>query len=147
MTKQLSALIALSLSSACAAGSEAEPQAPTQSVVADYKPCPPTMAISNCEMAVLEGDPRSEGAFTMRIRSQGSWVIPPHAHPRAARITVLKGDMHYGLGATVDKSQSETFSAGDHYVSAPGTVHYTWADEALEIQLTGMGPWESHPHK
>jgi quercetin dioxygenase-like cupin family protein len=164
MTNKLSVLIATFSLSACAAGSEKEPEAPTQNVVVEaqdqssqeqirvragegYKPCPPTMAITTCEMAVLNGDPRKPGLFTMRIRAEGSWVIPPHAHPRAGQITVLSGDIHYGLGASVDKSKSETFSAGDYYVSAPGTVHYTWADAPVEIQITGNGPWESHAHK
>lgn len=98
-----------------------------------------------CEMAVLEGDPRAEGLFTMRLRTQEPWVMPPHAHPRAERVTVLSGRIHVGFGDTVDKDASRAFTAGDYYVNAPGAVHYVWTDAPVEIQITALGPWEVHP--
>jgi quercetin dioxygenase-like cupin family protein len=71
--------------------------------------------------------------------------MPPHSHPRAERVTVLSGTIHVGFGTSLNKSSGETFTAGDYYVNAPGAVHYVWADGPVEIQITGMGPWEIHP--
>jgi len=105
----------------------------------------PTAVPFACEMAVLEGSPDAEGLFTIRLRTREPWVMPPHSHPRAERVTVLSGSIHVGLGSAVDKDTSASFVAGDYYVNAPGVVHYVWTDEPVEIQITGMGPWEVHP--
>lgn len=109
-----------------------------------YGPGPDSVPFP-CEMAVLEGSPREEGLFTVRVRMQEPWVMPPHSHPRAERVTVMSGIIHVGFGDSVDRSRAETFTAGDYYVNAPGAVHYVWSDEPVEIQITGMGPWEVHP--
>ncbi len=111
-----------------------------------FGPCPPAIPFE-CEMAVLEGDPRAPGLFTTRFRTKKPFVLAPHSHPRAERVTVLSGKISVGFGTTVDKSASQQFSTGDYYVNAPGVVHFVWTDEPTEIQITGMGPWEVHPHR
>lgn len=109
-----------------------------------YGPGPAAVPFA-CEMAVLEGNPDGEGLFTIRLRTREPWVMPPHYHPRAERVTVLSGTIHVGFGRAVDKDASATFVTGDYYVNAPGAVHYVWTDEPVEIQITGLGPWEVHP--
>jgi hypothetical protein len=109
-----------------------------------YGPGPASVPFP-CEMAVREGSPKATGLFTIRMRTQEPWVMPPHSHPRAERVTVLSGTIHVGFGTSLDKSSGETFLEGDYYVNAPGAVHYVWADGPVEIQITGMGPWEIHP--
>ncbi len=109
-----------------------------------FGPCPPTIPFA-CEMAVLEGTPKGPGLFTVRVRTQEPWVMPPHTHPRAERVTVISGKLAVGFGAKVDKTKSQQFTVGDYYVNAPGAVHYVWSDDPTEIQITGMGPWEVHP--
>jgi hypothetical protein len=106
-----------------------------------YGACPPSIPF-RCEMAILEGSPKGAGLFTMRLRTPEPWVLAPHSHPRAERVTVLSGSISVGFGPTVDKSQGRTFGPGDYYVNAPGAVHYVWADGPVELQITGMGPWE-----
>jgi len=108
-----------------------------------YGPGPAAVPF-DCEMAVLEGSPKADGLFTIRLRTQEPWTMPPHSHPRAERVTVLAGTIHVGFGASLDKGGGETFTTGDYYVNAPGAVHYVWADGPVEIQITGIGPWEVH---
>lgn len=110
-----------------------------------YRPCPPTLP-PGCEMAVLEGDPRGAGLFTLRIRANRPFVLPPHTHPRAERVTVIEGRIHVGFGTAVDKSASTGFDTGDYYVNAPDAVHFVWADSPVTVQITGIGPWEVHPY-
>ncbi len=96
----------------------------------------------DCEMAVLEGDPNSAGLFTIRVRTTEPWTMPPHTHPRAERVTVLSGSIHVGLGTAATEHGGEAFTTGDYYVNAPGLVHRVWTDAPVEIQITGIGPWE-----
>ena len=70
--------------------------------------------------------------------------MPPHSHPRAERVTVISGNIHVGFGISPDRHSGEVFTAGDYYVNAPNAVHYVWADGPVEIQITGIGPWEVH---
>ena len=109
-----------------------------------YGPGPDSIPFA-CEMAVLEGSPKEEGLFTIRLRTREPWVMPPHSHPRAERVTVISGNIHVGFGTSVDERGGQAFTAGDYYVNAPGAVHYVWADGPVEIQITGLGPWEVHP--
>lgn len=97
------------------------------------------------EMAVLEGSPKSQGLFTLRLRTTEPWLMPPHSHPRSERVTVLRGRIGVGFGRSVDRSRGQSFGPGDYYVNPPGAIHFVWADEPVEIQITGIGPWEVHP--
>jgi hypothetical protein len=132
---------------ACQAVPDARSFAPGQQQIAwragamPYGPGPASAPFP-CEMAVLEGSPNASGLFTIRLKTTEPWVMPPHAHPRAERVTVLAGRIHVGFGSDVDQERGEAFGAGDYYVNAPGAVHFVWADEPVEIQITGMGPWE-----
>lgn len=150
MKRRTISLFAIVGLTACA-GDQAVHQASSQPIVVraesmGYGPCPPAVPFT-CEMAVLEGNPQTSGLFTMRVRTTEPWVMPPHSHPRDERVTVLSGRIGVGFGTTVDKSNGETFTAGDYYVNPPGAVHYVWSDDPVEIQITGMGPWEVHPHQ
>ncbi|MEN9580019.1 MAG: hypothetical protein RJA70_3028 [Pseudomonadota bacterium] len=105
-----------------------------------YRPCPPNLP-AGCEMAVLEGNPKAPGLFTLRIHSLAPFVLPPHSHPRAERVTVLTGAVHVGFGASVNRATAQKFGAGDYYVNRPSIQHYVFADEPVTIQITGIGPW------
>lgn len=138
------------LCAACASSPDAESFAPGERQIVrraaelPWGPGPASVPFAS-EMAVLEGDPRGEGLFTIRMRTDEPWVMPPHSHPRAERVTVLAGRIHVGFGELVDERASAAFTTGDYYVNAPGVVHFVWTDGPVEIQITGMGPWEVHP--
>jgi hypothetical protein len=142
-------LSSLALCASCSAPADARSFAPGERQIvlraADmpFGPGPAAIPFA-CEMAVLEGDPGGAGLFTIRLRSAERWVMPPHSHPRAERVTVLSGRIHVGFGASLDERASEAFTAGDYYVNAPGAVHFVWTDGPVEIQITGLGPWEVH---
>jgi quercetin dioxygenase-like cupin family protein len=107
-----------------------------------WRPCPPNLP-SGCEIAVLEGNPKSPELFTVRFRLGGEFVMPPHSHPKDERVTVLKGKMSVAFGMDGTHENAKQFGPGDYYVNARGAIHTVWAATASIIQITGIGPWEA----
>lgn len=95
-------------------------------------------------MLVLEGDPKAEGMFTIRLRIPAGTRLNPHWHPRDERVTVLSGLAKVGFGELWNEEAMTAFPAGSFYLNPPMSHHYVWFVEATEMQLTGMGPWELH---
>lgn len=106
-----------------------------------WLPCPPNLP-QDCEMALLEGSPRNPELFTIRFRVGGTFLMPPHTHPRDERVTLLEGRVAVGFGDDATRENAMTFMPGDYYVNARGAVHTVWADTSSIIQITGIGPWE-----
>ena len=104
---------------------------------------PPSLP-QGSKSAVLEGNPRAEGMFTMRIRVPAGSALGPHWHPRHERVTVLSGAVELGFGSVASKANVTRYKAGSFYVNPPRLMHYLYFPEATEIQLTGQGPWEIH---
>ena len=105
-----------------------------------WKPAPPSLP-AGAESAVLEGDPRQPGLFTLRIRVPAGSRLLPHTHPRPERITVLSGSLGLGFGKRYDQTRLKIFRAGDYYVTPPGVVHFLGFPEDTEVQITTEGPW------
>ncbi len=106
-----------------------------------WQPCVAPLP-AGCEIAVLEGNPQGEGWFTVRFRLSEAFVLPPHTHPKDERVTVLKGRVSVAFIVDGLRTHSNQFGPGDYYVNRHGAVHTVWADEQVEIQVTGIGPWE-----
>ena len=109
-----------------------------------WHPCP-TAISKDCEMAVLEGNPKDPGLFTLRIRSKSPFKLPVHRHPRHERVTVLEGSIHVAFGDTFDETKGKEFSQGDYYVNRAGVPHTVWTTGPVTGQITGFGPWVVEP--
>lgn len=108
-----------------------------------WNACPPNLP-SDCEIAVLEGNPQAADLFTVRFRVGSEFVMPPHTHPKDERVTILAGTVAVGFGPDVTREDATAFGPGDYYVNARGAVHTVWSDETSIIQITGIGPWEAN---
>lgn len=93
------------------------------------------------KMAVLEGDPKAPGIFTIRLKVRAGAKIAPHSHPRPERVTVLSGRVLVGFGDVVDEKNTTAFTAGAFYVNPPDAHHYVLFAEESVLQLTCEGPW------
>jgi quercetin dioxygenase-like cupin family protein len=102
---------------------------------------PPTLP-GGSKMAVIEGSPKSDGMFTMRVRIPAGSAIPPHWHPRQERVTVLSGAVDLGFGSVANAGNTKRYRAGSFYVNPPRVMHFLFFPEATEMQMTGIGPWE-----
>lgn len=108
-----------------------------------WKPCPPNLP-ETCEMAVLEGNPKSNDLYTVRFKMTGELIMPPHNHPKDERVTVLQGKVYVAFGKDANKEEAKEFGPGDYYVNARDAIHTVWADSSTIIQITGIGPWEAN---
>jgi quercetin dioxygenase-like cupin family protein len=82
--------------------------------------------------------------FTVRFRLSDAFVMPPHTHPKDERVTVLKGRVSVAFIVDGSQEDAKQFAPGDYYVNRHGAVHTVWADEQVELQITGIAPWEAH---
>ena len=96
------------------------------------------------KVLLLEGSPKKESMFTMRLRIPAGMRVEPHWHPRDERVTILSGMAKVGFGDTWDEGKMTTFGPGSFYLNPPMSHHYVLIVEDTEMQLTGMGPWELH---
>ena len=88
------------------------------------------------KIAVLEGDTKQPGMFTVRLRVPAGSVIAPHTHPRPERVTVLSGKLTVSIGG-----KETTFGPGGFYVNPPNEPHSLSFEEESVLQLTCEGPW------
>jgi len=105
-----------------------------------WKDAPPSMP-PGTKIAVLEGDTKKPGLFTIRLKMKAGAMIEPHTHPRPERVTVLSGKVRVGFGTTADETKGTVFRAGGFYVNPPNEPHYVFFEEDTVLQLTCEGPW------
>ena len=106
-----------------------------------WKDAPPSMP-KGTKIAVLEGDPKQAGMFTIRLRVPAGSKVLPHWHPRPERVTVLSGTVKVGFGDVWNDAAMREFRAGDFYVNPPESHHFVGFPRTAVIQITGEGPWE-----
>jgi quercetin dioxygenase-like cupin family protein len=93
--------------------------------------------------ALILGDPSKAGVFIAWLKFPPNYPIPPHTHPYAEVVTVLKGKLGNGMGEKFDKSTGEMLNAGDSFVLPAGHTHYVWTtDEETIVELIATGPWD-----
>lgn len=92
--------------------------------------------------AILVGDPTKAGVFIVLLKFPPNYPIPPHTHPYAEVITVLKGKLGNGMGENFDAQKGEILLAGDSFVLPAGHTHYVWTtDQETIVELIATGPW------
>jgi quercetin dioxygenase-like cupin family protein len=105
-----------------------------------WKDGPPSLP-AGANIAVLEGDPAVEGAFTMRLKLPDGFKIMPHTHPKVEHVTVISGTFNLGMGDKFDQAGGREMPAGTFGYWPAGMKHFAWAKGETVIQLHGIGPW------
>ena len=101
---------------------------------------PPSLP-PGAKFAVIEGDPKAAGLFTMRLWFPAGFKIPAHWHPADEHITVISGTFLMGLGDKFDSEKLQALPVGSFGVMLTGTKHFAMVKEETTVQLHGMGPW------
>jgi quercetin dioxygenase-like cupin family protein len=109
----------------------------------EWRDGPPSLP-QGAQFVVIEGDPASEGIFTMRLKAPPGYRIPPHTHPKVERVTVIDGTFRLGMGSAFNEEELEDLPAGSFFVMPPGMQHFAAVcpEEGAVVQLTGQGPWD-----
>ena len=95
------------------------------------------------KIAVLEGNPKKEGMFTIRLKTPKHMKLAVHQHPGPERVTILEGEIYVGFGDTFNKEIGTKFISGSFYVNPGNENHYVFTkDKTAVVQITGMGPWK-----
>jgi quercetin dioxygenase-like cupin family protein len=126
----------------------AEPPADVMNIVraADIKwvanPLVPGLAT-----AVVQGNPNEAGSpYVIRVRFPPNTMSPPHFHPEARYIVVLKGTWWVGAGPKWDKEATTPVPAGSFVIHHPNKIHFDGAkDGEVELQIIGIGPSATIP--
>lgn len=94
------------------------------------------------KLAVLEGNPKSDGLFTIRAMFPPYFKIPVHSHPKDERVTVISGVVYVGFGEIFDSTKATEFIEGSYYLNPAESEHYVFSGkEGCVLQITGIGPW------
>lgn len=94
------------------------------------------------KVAVLEGNPKEEGIFTMRVFFPPCCKFSVHSHTKDERVTVISGIMYVGFGDVFDSTKADKFISGSFYINPAHTKHFVFTEgEDCIFQVTGQGPW------
>lgn len=109
---------------------------------ADLKWQPAPSVGPGAEVAVIEGDLKSEAPFTFRLKLPANFRVGVHTHPVVERVTVMSGTFHLGIGDKFDRSKAKAYPAGGVAVMPAGMPMFAFTgDEETVVQIHGTGPW------
>jgi quercetin dioxygenase-like cupin family protein len=119
----------------------ASPHAQTYTAEAiQWSPAPASLP-AGAQLAVLAGDPKQSGPFTIRLRFPDGYMVAPHTHPAREHVTVISGTFAWAMGDKFDASKLQSFTEGSYLYMEPGTPHYVMAKGETVVQVNAMGPW------
>jgi hypothetical protein len=93
------------------------------------------------KFAVIAGNPKGQGFYTIRAKFSPGTMSRPHWHPETRYVTVIKGTWWAGEGTKFDPNATTPLPAGSFAVHTARAVHYDGAkDEEVIVQISGIGP-------
>jgi hypothetical protein len=103
-----------------------------------WGPAPPVLP-AGAHVVVLEGNPEQPGPFTFRLSMPANYLVPPHFHNVAERVTVLRGRLHLGMSQVTDMSTARELRAGGFAVVPAAMPHFlhTLTETVIEVHTTG----------
>lgn len=99
---------------------------------------------SSVQEVVILGDPSKPGVYSVLLKVAPNTRIAAHHHDGNRVGTVLEGTWRIGYGSTFDESALKVLPAGSIYSEPNQGPHFArTADEAVVVQITGMGPTDT----
>lgn len=94
------------------------------------------------DMAVLYGDPSSEGHYVIRFKLPPNWEGRPHTHGGAEIVSVHSGTMYFAYGENLSREASKPLGPGS-FIALPAATKmrpFTGEEEAI-VEVQGQGPF------
>jgi quercetin dioxygenase-like cupin family protein len=92
------------------------------------------------EMAVVDGNPQSDGDFAIALRFAAGGMIPPHFHPNETRVVVVRGLVRVGFGDAPDTVRARVIGPGGYAVIPAGAHHLEAGKTDAMVIIYGVGP-------
>ncbi len=97
-------------------------------------------------IAVVTGDPKAAGPYTIRARLAAGATTPAHRHPDTRTVTVLSGRYFFATGTRYDAGALTAYGPGTVIVVPSGVAHFSAAlDGETLVQESGLGPTALEP--
>jgi quercetin dioxygenase-like cupin family protein len=94
----------------------------------------------HAEIAVVEGNPQSDGNFAIALRFQAGGIILPHFHPNETRVVVVRGQAYIGFADEPDTLHTRPLGPGGYAVIPAGAHHFEAGKTDALIIVYGVGP-------
>ena len=96
------------------------------------------------QMALLYGDPSSEGHFVIRLKLPANWEGRPHTHGVDEFVSVHSGTAFLAYGEDLSDEAAKSFGPGSYIVLPAGTKMrgFTGEDEVV-VDVQGQGPYST----
>jgi len=138
-TPASAALLTLLLTARPVARAQYEP--PMTHVTPDEVTWSDSAEVPGLKIAVLAGDPRKAGPYTIRVKFPPGTMTRPHYHPEMRTVTVISGTWWAGAGDTFDPAAATPLAAGSFAIHFPKRTHFDGAkDDGAVVQISGIGP-------
>ncbi|HEX5435814.1 MAG TPA: cupin domain-containing protein [Gemmatimonadaceae bacterium] len=103
----------------------------------------PDVLPSGAEVAVLQGNPFAPtGNYTLRLKMPNGYTVGPHCHPHDEIVTVIQGNLIFGMGDHINRAETTTLHNGGLVNAAQGVHHYVIAQGETIVQVDGLAPFQ-----
>jgi hypothetical protein len=100
----------------------------------------PASLPAGARMAVVSGDPRKAGPFTVQLELPDGFTVRPHFHPADEHQTVISGRIGHGFGDTIDVKSMKWLRPGQSGVFAANAHHYAMTRGRTVVRVSSVGP-------
>jgi quercetin dioxygenase-like cupin family protein len=93
------------------------------------------------KFAIIEGDPKKQGIYVVRVKFSPGRMTRPHWHPEDRHAIVISGTWYTGEGDTFDPDRTVPLKPGSYMKHPAKAHHFDGAkDEEVILQIVGYGP-------
>jgi hypothetical protein len=116
-----------------------EMQPPINADEVKWGPAPPNIP-AGAQIAVLAGDPASDGPYVVRLKMPANYKVPAHYHPKDETVTVISGDFHVGMGDKLDMQKGLVLNPGGfvRYLRVCATMAGLTVGQSCKFTATGL---------
>lgn len=106
-----------------------------------WSAAPPALP-KGAKVAVLHGDPNTEGQYVMRVMMPPRYKMPFHWHSKTEHVTVISGALFVASQETYDKRIAHPVKQGGFLYVPARAQQFAFTKGATVIEIHGEGPYD-----